>query len=87
MAEPYMTMAEIAAKYPNEWVLIANPTKKRRSQAPTGGQVVIHCADRAEFLLRFAEWDDPNCKHVATWYMGKERGEDIMPADSESGAA
>jgi hypothetical protein len=71
MSEPYMTMAEIEAKYPNEWVLIANPTKRRRSLEVSGGHVVLHCADRAEFLRQVAEWDDPEVKHLASQYIGK----------------
>lgn len=44
MAEPYLMMAEIEAKYPNQWVLIANaPTCSSRPMTcrwvwkPTGG--------------------------------------------------
>jgi hypothetical protein len=36
MAEQYMTMAEIEAKYPNEWVLIANPRKDGRTKLTSG---------------------------------------------------
>jgi hypothetical protein len=85
MAEPYLTMAEIEAKYPNEWVLIANPTSRRRSLEVTGGHVVLHCADRAEFLRRVAEWYDPEIKHLATRYIGKfpdEIGE-LLPVEPE----
>jgi hypothetical protein len=71
MAE-YMTMPEIEAKYPNEWVFLANPTTKRGSLAPTGGLVLLHCADRAEFYRRIEEWGgDPAVQHVASWYTGK----------------
>jgi hypothetical protein len=87
MAEPYMTMAEIEAKFPNEWVLIANPTARGQSPAPTGGVVVAHSSDRGEFLRRFAEWDDPQCKHIATWYTGTIPPEEIVPVESEPGAA
>jgi hypothetical protein len=87
MAEPYMTMAEIEAKYPNEWVLIDKPTTRGNSLAPTGGCVVLHCADRAEFLRRFAEWNDPQSKHIATWYTGQIPAEEILPIEPEPGVA
>jgi hypothetical protein len=83
MAEPYMTMAEIEAKYPNEWVLIANPTKRGRSLEVTGGQVVLHCVDRAEFLRRVAEWNDPEVRHLASQYIGKfpEEADELLPVE------
>jgi hypothetical protein len=87
MAEPYMTMAEIEAKYPNEWVLIANPTRRGRSLAPTGGVVVLHSPDRAEFLRMVGEWDDPAVKHIASWYMGTFPPEEILPPEPEQGVA
>jgi hypothetical protein len=88
MAEPYMTMAEIEAKYPNEWVLLDRITSRGLSHPPTGGYVVLHCADRAEFLRRFAEWNyDSLGKEVATWYTGKFPVEELLPADPESGVA
>ncbi len=87
MAEPYLTMAEIEAKYPNEWVLIANPTTRGRSLAPTGGIVVLHSTDHAEFLRMVQDWDDPACKHIASWYTGKLPVDELLPADSEPGAA
>ena len=85
MAEQYSTMAEIEAKYPNEWVLIANPTTRGRSLAPTGGVVVLHSPDRAEFLRMVGEWDDPNVKHLVTQYVGKfpEEADEIEPVEPE----
>lgn len=79
MSEGYLTMAEIEATYPNEWVLIANPTKKRKTQQVTGGHVVIHCADRVEYWRLLGEWDDPQVKELATQYVGKfPEDEDVM---------
>lgn len=68
MAEPYLTMAEIEAKYPNEWVFLANPTTRRGSQAPTGGHVVFHCADHGECLRRV--FDHPDVVDGAVWFTG-----------------
>ena len=87
MGEPYLTTAEIEAKYPNEWVLIANPTKRRRSQEVTGGHVILHSPDHAEFLRMVGEWDDPEIKHLASWYTGKFPVDELLPADPEPGAA
>ena len=87
MAEPYLTMAEIEAKYPNEWVLIANPKMGKKHEWVLGGTVVVHSADRAEFLRLVGEWDDPAVKHVASWYTGKETVDDLEPAEPEPGVA
>jgi hypothetical protein len=48
MSEPYMTMAEIEAKYPNEWVLIDKPKVDSYADV-VGGQVVWHHANRDQF--------------------------------------
>ena len=87
MYGPYMTIAEITAKYPDEWVFLANPTTSR--QGVTGGYVILHAPDRAEFLRRIGEWDDPEVKHLASWYTGDpcEGLGEILPADTEPGAA
>jgi hypothetical protein len=45
MAEPYLTMAEIEAKYPNEWVLIDNPNTTKYQQV-LGGHVIYHGPDK-----------------------------------------
>ncbi|MBY0513868.1 MAG: hypothetical protein K2P78_08145 [Gemmataceae bacterium] len=87
MGEPYLTMAEIEAKYPNEWVLIDRPTTRGTSLAPTGGHVVIHCADRDEFLRRVAEWNGPDGTHVASWYTGAVTDDELLPAEAEPGVA
>lgn len=51
MATEYLTMAEIEAKYPNEWVLIDRPTVNRLNEV-TGGFVVAHSPDRDESDLQ-----------------------------------
>jgi hypothetical protein len=64
MAEPYMTMAEIEAKYPNEWVLIDKPTVNRKTDRVSGGYVALHSSDRTEFDRRLIDLDE--CPHVVT---------------------
>ncbi|HUR54818.1 MAG TPA: hypothetical protein VMZ71_11850 [Gemmataceae bacterium] len=86
MSEPYLTMTEIEKQYPNEWVLIADPTHRRRSLEVTGGRVVVHCADRADFIRRVGEWDEPGYKRAAVQYVGKFPEEDDaadLPAEPE----
>jgi hypothetical protein len=86
MAEPYMTMAEIEAKYPNEWVLIDNP-KLTRYQEVLAGVVVMHSADRAEFHRRLAEWDDSPSKHLVIWFTGKFPTPELLPVEPQPGVA
>ena len=87
MSEPYLTMAEIEVRYPNQWVLIANPTRRRRrrSLAPTGGHVVVHAADRAEFYRLWGAWKDKSIRSFAVQYVGKfpEEEDEILPAEVE----
>jgi hypothetical protein len=82
MYGPYLTIAEINAKYPNEWVFLANPTATRYHEV-TGGYVILHAADRAEYLRLVGEWDDPQIKHLASHYTGEIKGIEILPADAE----
>jgi hypothetical protein len=49
VVEPYLTMAEIEAKYPNLWVLIDKP-ETTRYQEVLGGYLVMHSTDRQEFM-------------------------------------
>lgn len=60
MGEPYRTWDEIKTLYPKEWVMLEQVTTRRRSEAVTGGVVVLHCPDHAEFLRRALErpWED-----------------------------
>jgi hypothetical protein len=67
MAEPYLTMAEIEAKYPNEWVLI-DKLKKGRDGFAVGGVVVAHGVDR-EVVYRATE-GLPIPRDVAVFYTG-----------------
>jgi len=52
MAPPYLTMAEIEAKFPNEWVLLDRPKVNEQTLEVYGGYVVLHCPTRAEFDAR-----------------------------------
>ena len=45
MTEPYMKMAEIETKYPNQWVLINQP-KTTKYQQVLGGHVIYHGQDQ-----------------------------------------
>jgi hypothetical protein len=82
---PYMTMAEIKAKYPDEWVFLANPTSTRYHEV-TGGHVILHHANRAEYLQMVGEWDDPDVKHLASWYTGEPKDDlEIFPSAAETG--
>ena len=49
MSVPYMTLAEIYAKYPNEWVVNDRP-KKGWGGEVRGGYVVAHAADNDETI-------------------------------------
>jgi len=72
VGEQYLTMAEIEAAYPNEWVLIDRPTSpKRRPETVTGGYVVMHDADRGEFDRRLVDRDEfPHVVDCAILYIG-----------------
>lgn len=54
-----------------------------------GEHVVIHCADRSEFLRRISEGNDPNVTRTATWYFGcgDNEAETVEPVDAEPGVA
>lgn len=58
MNEQYLTLTEIKAKYPREWVYLDRPTSGRESLAPTGGHVVYHSADHGEFLRRVFDFPE-----------------------------
>jgi hypothetical protein len=83
MNEPYMTMAQIEAKYPNEWVLIDKPTSKPDSLAVTGGLVVFHCHERTEFIRRV--FDFPEVREGAIQYIGRfpEPDEEVASVEQE----
>jgi hypothetical protein len=67
MSEQYLTMAEIEAKYPNQWVLIDKP-KTTKYQQVLGGCLVMHSADRKEFLRLV--FDYPEVVDGAILYTG-----------------
>jgi hypothetical protein len=77
MGEKYMTMAEIEATYPNEWVLIDKPTMKRRNPAKvTGGYVVMHTPDRTEIDRRLLSPGEGELLSFAVLYIGEPPEED-----------
>lgn len=75
MGEPYLTMAQIEAKYPNEWVFIDRP-KVNRYQEVAGGVVVWHHADRDEFDRKLSEF--PQVTDGALLYTGKPDPDEIL---------
>lgn len=90
MTEPYLTLAEITAKYPNALVLLGNPTTARGSLAPTGGHVLLSATDRAEFDRQFEAWPgNPAVTHLASWYTGPAEAAEVLSpvAELEPGAA
>ncbi len=84
MSRPYLTIAQIETKYPDEWVLIANPTLARYNQV-RGGYVVLHSASRDEFDRLFEEWPGESAiKHLASWYTGASGGAwEVLPPDAK----
>jgi hypothetical protein len=58
MNAEYLTMAEIEKKYPNEWVLLDRPAKDRNGDV-TGGYVLLHHPDLAEFNSRMMDHRRP----------------------------
>ena len=68
MSSDYMTIDEIRAKYPNEWVLIDRP-RRDRSKAVSGGYVIDHHPERDEFDRRL-EIVSPSVVDCAIRYTG-----------------
>ena len=71
MTGKYQTMAEIEAAYDGEWVLIANPTYRRKWHQITGGVVAVHCADRLEYYRLLGEWDGTGVELSAVRFVGR----------------
>ena len=85
MAEPYMTMDEIEAKHPNEWVFIDKPTSRGKSLAVTGGFVIFHCADHSELLHLIEQWGNASGSGLkAILFAGKYPIEEV-PVELEQG--
>lgn len=81
MSEPYLTMAEIEAKYPNQWVLIDQVKHRKGYQDLLGGRVLWHAADRDEFDRRL--FDFPEMGDCAVLYMGKPDPDFVYMLNSE----
>lgn len=77
MGEPYLTMAEIEAKYPNEWVLIDRPSMTGYQQI-LGGFVIHHGPDKAALYERVKQLPTPY--DIATWFTGplRDEGEEVL---------
>ncbi len=76
MAEPYLTMAEIESKYPNEWVLINNP-KTTKYQEVLGGHVIYNGPDKLAMYELVSKLPTPF--NIAVRWTGPfcEAGEEI----------
>lgn len=85
MGGQYLTIAEIEAKYPNEWVLVGH-LKKGRDGFAVGGVVFMHTPDRAEFDHRLVDNDEfPELKEIKVFHTGKPSADDdILEPLSES---
>lgn len=78
MGEPYLTMAEIKAKYPNEWVFVDQMSAPKRSE-PFAGRVVWHHSNRDDF-----DGGLEKTRHVergAIWYTGEPDPDEIWLLD------
>lgn len=84
MTEPYLTLAEIERRYPNEWVLLDRVRSDRRHEL-LGGHVLFHSADRAEFdrLLASVPPGTGEPRHFASVYTGADRFEEDVVEDSD----
>lgn len=67
MTAPYLTMAEIEARYPNQWVLVDQLMKNHDGMA-VGGTVVAHSSER-EAVYRIAR-SLPTPRDIAIFYTG-----------------
>ncbi len=68
MTEPYLSMPEIEARYPNEWVLIDRP-KTDRHQQVLGGHVLAHSGDKTAVYERAKQLPAP--VDIALLYTGE----------------
>ncbi len=75
MSEPYLTMAEIEQRYPNEWVLLDKP-RTNRVQQVLGGQVVFHSPDKLAVYDRVKALPTPF--DISVWYTGP-----VGPGDAD----
>jgi hypothetical protein len=72
MTDPYLTLAEIEQRYPDEWVLLRDPRVDRRTQLTVGGYVLFHTPDRLVMDRRMFELgDNPPYRHFACVYTGE----------------
>ena len=85
MNEPYLTWAEIEKQYANEWVLVDVLLKRGWPVKEDSGFVVVHCADRAEFMRLVLQWADPGGKCMTVRYAGTfpEEVDEVIPVEPE----
>jgi len=69
METPYLSIAEIEAKYPNEWVLLDRPKVNHKTLEVLGGRVILHCQTRKAFDEELLT--APRVKTSASVYTGR----------------
>ena len=67
MSGEYLSMAEIEAKYPNEWVLIERHQLDRHGLMKSG-RVLFHSSDKDEVFQRGMQVPSP--RSIAFLFMG-----------------
>ncbi|HEY1377723.1 MAG TPA: hypothetical protein VGF55_13065 [Gemmataceae bacterium] len=73
--DQYLTIEEIRAKYPDEWVLISQPRTDQYHKV-LGGTVVAHSPDRDEVDAKSFELLIP--RHFAVRFTGKRQPGHIL---------
>lgn len=73
MGTEYLTWPEIQRQFPKEWVFLDKVATLQRSEAVTGGVVVLHTPDHAEFVRRV--FDFPEVVNGALLYTGPDDAE------------
>ncbi len=76
MGEPYLTMAEIEKRYPNEWVLIEKPRKQRKPLKVLGGHVIFHTTDRDDLDRRLVDLPR-EVGDIAVFFMGDPAPDEV----------
>jgi hypothetical protein len=67
MGEQYLTIKDIEAKYPQEWVLV-DKLKKGRNGFAVGGVVIAHGTEKDAVLVEMDKLPTP--RDVAFFYTG-----------------
>jgi hypothetical protein len=76
MSAPVLTLDQIKATYPNEWVLIDRHTEDKYGQMKTG-RVLYHSPDKEAVFRRAMEVPSP--RSIAFMFMG---GPELAPDEA-----